>query len=204
MENYMLSDYAHNGSFLMLIMLLDALAVFWMWEVSTYPAQEIINQAMIFFAAAIFLGAILVTYGLFLDGGKFKMGLFNRLGKTTKAKETPIETVTMVDPVELIRNTVALTQMMDETLKQYETMINNGHSLALSEYKGIIISFMKLAQNFEKIYELMNFDVSKLEELQKYHEKTQTKRQELMKQLESGEPLKPPQKPKTNGKQASK
>lgn len=128
------------------------------------------------------------------QGGILKMGLFKRT-KITKpqgeGENEQLPPVSMIDPSTLYHNTIDLQEELTIMLRQYESLTRSGNTLKLEQYKMMIKSFQSLAQEFEKIYELMRFDIDKLEEINKYHDRAQAKREQLLQQL-NNEPKNPP------------
>jgi hypothetical protein len=129
------------------------------------------------------------------------MNLFKKIftGKETeKPKEQEIPVRQPLTPQEMNQRAQTLGTMIQETLEEYDYMLNKGKQLNLPEYNEILQQFIKLAQDFEKLFELMTFDKEKLEEIAKYNEKSKIKREELKKQLSGTE------KPKTTDKPPKK
>jgi hypothetical protein len=95
-----------------------------------------------------------------------------------------------------------LTRLMDD----YRHLLNGGDKLTLHELRDMMHYFTNLAREFEKIYELMRFDLEKYEAIDKYDRQTFEKRKALIKQLEEEEKkaqddkdLKEPPKPPKKG-----
>lgn len=87
-------------------------------------------------------------------------------------------------------------------LDDYRTLIGQGESLSIARYEELIAALTATAQEFEKIYQLMKFDMEKAMNIQKYHEDTLKKREELMNMLNEEENKKetPEEPPKSSKK----
>lgn len=76
-----------------------------------------------------------------------------------------------------------ITNLLDE----YRLLMNQGEQLSVQKYQELIRDLTKTAQEFEKVYELLKFDMEKEVNIQKYHEETLRKRKELINTLNEGE-----------------
>lgn len=112
------------------------------------------------------------------------MGLFRRtkVDKNTDIN-APRAPISMVDPSTLYHKTADLQNELTTLLRQYESLASGNNNLKLEQYQLLLNNFKGLATQFENVYEIMKFDTEKLEEIRKYHEKSQKKRQELVRQL---------------------
>ena len=135
------------------------------------------------------------------------MGIFKNIGKKKETTQPgKVEPIEPIEPNILYNHTAYTANYIQNTLlKQYESMLNAGQGLTLQQYEALLPNFVALAQSFEKIYELMRFDMEKLQEIRKYNELSYQKRMELIKQLENtpNNPDEPPL-PKNQGKAPGK
>ena len=82
-----------------------------------------------------------------------------------------------------------LTQLLDD----YRRLINGGDNLKLNEMREVMGEFKMIGRDFEKVFEIMRFDLEKHEAIDKYNQQAFQKRKELIKALEDEDAPKPPE-----------
>lgn len=159
------------------------IAAYYSWLEWGFPRKESHELVIVFFALCMIAGIGQWTDGMIKTARYKKMGLFKRIGRSDKvAEEIKFE---VIDSNELMQSTTIMTNHMELILSKYNRLIDSNHQLSLFEYRELMKKFKDLAQGFEKIYEVMGFDMEKLEEIEKYNQKSYAKRIELLEQLNS-------------------